>query len=61
MVGRCEWYDYLIINDDLEKAADELEAIIIADRCSKKRALPDIENKFDIKSEFQKDPFKSLF
>ncbi|MFC1839967.1 guanylate kinase [Thermodesulfobacteriota bacterium] len=47
-LSNCEWYDYLIINDDLEKAAGELEAIIIADRCSRERALPDIEIKFKI-------------
>ena len=47
-LSNCRWYDYLIVNDDLEKAADELEAVIIADRCSGERALPGIEMKFDI-------------
>jgi guanylate kinase len=44
----CKWYDYIIINDDLEKATGELEAVIIADRCSSERTLTDIEIKFDI-------------
>jgi hypothetical protein len=51
----------MIINDDLEKAAFELEAIIIADGCSRERALPDIEIKFNINSEFQNNPFKNHF
>jgi len=44
----CRCYDYLIINDDLEKAARELEAIIVADRCSIERTLPDVEVKLGI-------------
>ena len=44
----CKWYDYLIINDDLEKATKELESIILADRCSNKRILPEVEKKLGI-------------
>ena len=44
----CKWYDYLVINDDLEKAAKELESIILADRCSNKRMLPDVEKRLGI-------------
>lgn len=29
----ADFYDYIIINDDVEKAADELSAIIDAERC----------------------------
>lgn len=47
-LSNCKWYDYMIINDDLEKAINELEAIIIADRCSSERTLADIETKFGI-------------
>lgn len=47
-LSNCSWYDYLIINDDLEKASNELEAVIVADRCSRERILADIEMKFDI-------------
>lgn len=47
-LSNCKWYDYMIINDDLEKAINELEAIIIADRCSSERILTDIETKFGI-------------
>ncbi|MBN2418321.1 MAG: guanylate kinase [Deltaproteobacteria bacterium] len=44
----CKWYDYLIINDDLEKAVKDLESIILADRCSNKRILPDVEIRLGI-------------
>jgi guanylate kinase len=44
----CKWYDYLIINDDLEKATKELESIILADRCSNNRILPEVEIRLGI-------------
>ena len=44
----CRWYDYLIINDDLEKATKELESIILADRCSNNRILPEVETRLGI-------------
>jgi guanylate kinase len=47
-LANCSWYDYLIINDDLEKAVKELESIILADRCSNKRILPEARIRFDI-------------
>ena len=36
----CEWYDYLIVNDELEKAVTEAESVILSRRCSKQRMLP---------------------
>jgi guanylate kinase len=44
----CNWYDYLIINDDLERATKELESIILADRCSNKRILPEVKDRLSI-------------
>ncbi|NLA76083.1 MAG: guanylate kinase [Deltaproteobacteria bacterium] len=44
----CCWYDYLIINDDLEKATKALEAVILADRCSKTRILSDVETRLSL-------------
>jgi guanylate kinase len=44
----CIWYDYLIINDNLEKALRQAESIIISDRCRNDRALPEIKKMFDI-------------
>ena len=43
-----KWYDYLIVNDDLNKAIKDLESVIIADRCKNKRILGDIETRLDI-------------
>ena len=31
--GEADFYDYIIINDDAEKAAKELAAIITAENC----------------------------
>jgi guanylate kinase len=56
-LSNCEWYDYLVTNDNLEKAAFEIEAIIAADGCSRERTLPDIEMRFDLKSESRNNPF----
>ena len=42
----CRWYDYMIINEDLEKAVHEAESIIIAHRCSKSRVFPKIKDTF---------------
>jgi guanylate kinase len=47
-LDNCRWYDYLIINDDLEMATKALEAVIVADRCSKTRILSDVEARFHL-------------
>jgi guanylate kinase len=44
----CSWYDYLIINDDLEKATKDLESIILADRCSNNRALSEVKIRLNL-------------
>jgi len=44
----CEWYDYLIINDDLERAVAEAEAVILSNRCSNSRMLPVVKEMFGI-------------
>lgn len=31
-------YDYLVVNDDLERATEELKAIVVAERCRRERA-----------------------
>ncbi|HET6347862.1 MAG TPA: guanylate kinase [Candidatus Krumholzibacteria bacterium] len=35
-------YDYLVVNDDLERAAEELRAIMVAERCRRERTSPDV-------------------
>ncbi len=47
-LSNCRWYDYLIMNDDLEKATKELESIILADRCSNKRIISEVEARLGI-------------
>lgn len=42
-LSNCRWYDYLIINDDLDKATKALESVILADRCLNRRILPEVE------------------
>ena len=32
-IGECRWYDFIIINDEIEKAIGELQAVITAERC----------------------------
>lgn len=44
----CVHYDYLIVNDTLERAVSEAEAVITADRCRKSRRLSEIESTFGI-------------
>jgi guanylate kinase len=40
-IGASARYDYLVINDDLERAGRDLTAIITAERCRRERAVPD--------------------
>lgn len=44
----CVWYDYLIINNDLEQALKEAESIILADRRRNDRVLSEIKDMFGI-------------
>ena len=44
----CEWYDYLIINDDLAKAVSEVKAVILSSRCRNSRMYPVIKDMLGI-------------
>jgi guanylate kinase len=46
-IKNCEWYDYIIVNDKLEKAIEEVQSIIISERCLTVRRLPEIRKLFD--------------
>ena len=48
LIKDCVWYDYIIVNDDLERAIEEAKAIIISERCRTTRKLPGVERLFDI-------------
>jgi len=36
-IANCEWYDYLILNDELDAAVNNLEAVFIAEKLKPKR------------------------
>ena len=40
---QARWYDYIIVNDRVEKAAEQLKSIIIAERCRRDRVLERID------------------
>jgi len=39
-MAEAPWYDYLIVNHDLERASEELAAVIMASRCRAAAVLP---------------------
>lgn len=45
-VGEAHWYDYLVVNDDLETALRELRAIVLATRCRTSRRWPALAAQF---------------
>ncbi|MBU0990468.1 MAG: guanylate kinase [Proteobacteria bacterium] len=47
-IRNCGWYDYIIINDRLEKAIREAQSIIISERCRTEWQLPGVKGLFDI-------------
>lgn len=36
-IQQATWYDYIIVNDKLEEAVEQLKSIIIAERCRRER------------------------
>jgi guanylate kinase len=47
-LGNYTWYDYIVINDDLDKVVREVESIIIAERCSRTQMLPKVKKLFGL-------------
>jgi guanylate kinase len=43
-MAEARWYDYIIINDALEKAQEQLEAIILAEHCRRERMAEALED-----------------
>jgi guanylate kinase len=41
-MAQYHWYDYVIINEDLEVATQQLQAIVLADRCRVERLNPEL-------------------
>jgi guanylate kinase len=47
-IKKCRDYDFLIVNDDLKKAAREVEAIIVAERARTERRFPLVQEIFHV-------------
>lgn len=47
-IKQCVWYDYIIVNDDLEKAIKEAQAIILSVRCRIDQQAPIVKEMFDV-------------
>jgi len=41
-------YDYLVFNDQLDQAVEELKSIVIAERCRKSARLPKAQTLFNL-------------
>jgi len=46
-IKECRWYDYIIVNDDLETATEEAAAVVVAERCRTPRRLPEAASSFE--------------
>ena len=47
-IKQCVWYDYIIVNDELEKAITEAQAIILSVRCRADRRASMVKEMFDV-------------
>ena len=45
-LGEAHWYDFLVVNDDLEEAQTRLQAIVLANRCRTPRLWPGLAERF---------------
>ncbi len=46
-LGEAHWYDFLVVNDNLEDALTDLRAIVVATRCRTSRLWPRLASRFD--------------
>jgi len=42
-MAEARWYDYMIINDEIKKAAEQLKAIILSEHCRRERMTKTLE------------------
>ena len=45
-IKRCVDYDYIVINEEIDRAVEEIISIILSDRARKSRRLPMVEKIF---------------
>ncbi len=50
-VVEATWYDYLIINDDFQRALEKFKALIVAERCRTSRVLAKVKDVFGLKKD----------
>jgi guanylate kinase len=43
-MAEARWYDYIIINEELEKAQEQLKAVILAEHCRRERMAEALED-----------------
>jgi guanylate kinase len=43
-----QWYDYVVVNEDLEHAVRQVESIVIAERCRTARRVSDLQMRFHV-------------
>jgi len=46
-IKNCSWYDYIIINDDLENAVFEAQSIIVSARCRRAHRMAWVNTHFE--------------
>ncbi|MBU2498308.1 MAG: guanylate kinase [Proteobacteria bacterium] len=49
-IKNCTWYDYIIFNEDLLKATEEVESVIISERCRTSHQLSKADRLFKVTS-----------
>lgn len=47
-IRESRWYDYIIVNDKLDEAAEQLQSVLIAEQCRTSRLLQGLAVSFDI-------------
>lgn len=47
-IRNCEWYDYIVVNHKIDRAVDEIRAIIVSNRCLAERRMPHIKGLFGL-------------
>jgi guanylate kinase len=45
-IRRCAGYDYIVINDQLDAAVEEVRAVIVSERCRSARRMPAVTRLF---------------